>query len=208
MIEPLGGPAYLWPFALAAIGGYLIGSIPFGPLLAHLFGAGDLRRVGSGNIGATNVLRTGRKGLALATLLLDALKGFLPAWLLYRYLGPDMAVLGAAGAVLGHCFPVWLKFRGGKGVATAAGVAFGLTPPVALAALGVFAVVVALTRYVSLGSILGVAAAAPVAYLMGFIQFAELYLLVALLITVRHAANIRRLLSGSENKLTFGRSAP
>ena len=208
MIDPLGGPAYLWPFALAFIGGYLIGSIPFGLLLARAFGAGDLRQIGSGNIGATNVLRTGRKGLAVATLLLDALKGFLPAWLLFRYLGPDMAVCGAAGAVLGHCFPVWLGFGGGKGVATAAGVAFGLTPLVALAALGVFVLVVALSRYVSLGSILGVAAAAPIAYLLGYVQFAELYLLVALLITVRHAANIRRLLGGSENRLTFRRSAP
>ncbi len=206
IVDPLGGPAYWWPLAVAFVGGYLLGSIPFGLLLAKLTGAGDVRRIGSGNIGATNVLRTGRKGLALATLLLDALKGFLPAWLGYRYLGPDIAALAAAGAVLGHCFPVWLKFRGGKGVATAAGVAFGLTPLVALLALAVFAVVVALSRYVSLGSILGILAAAPLAYVMGYVQFAELYLLLAALITIRHAANIRRLLGGTENKLTLGKS--
>ena len=156
IVDPLGGPAYWWP-------------------------------------------------LALATLLLDALKGFLPAWLGYRYLGPDIAVLAAGGAVLGHCFPIWLKFRGGKGVATAAGVAFGLTPLVALLALAVFAVVVALSRYVSLGSILGIVAAVPLAYVMGYIQFAELYLLLAALITIRHAANIRRLLGGTESKLTLGK---
>jgi acyl phosphate:glycerol-3-phosphate acyltransferase len=206
VIDPMGGPAYLWPFAVAFVVGYLLGSIPFGLLLAKLFGAGDVRAIGSGNIGATNVLRTGRKGLALATLLLDFLKGFLPAWLGFRYLGPDIAVLAAGGAVIGHCFPVWLTFRGGKGVATAAGVAFGLTPLVALIALAVFVVVVALSRYVSLGSILALAAAAPTAYFTGYVQFAELYLFLAVLITLRHAGNIRRLLRGSESKLTFGKS--
>jgi acyl phosphate:glycerol-3-phosphate acyltransferase len=206
VIDPMGGPAYLWPFAVAFVVGYLLGSIPFGLLLARLFGAGDVRAIGSGNIGATNVLRTGRKGLALATLLLDFLKGFLPAWLGFRYLGPDIAVLAAGGAVIGHCFPAWLKFRGGKGVATAAGVAFGLTPLVALTALAVFIVVVALSRYVSLGSIIGIIAAAPTAYLMGYVQFAELYLFLAVLITLRHAGNIRRLLRGNESKLTFGKS--
>ncbi len=205
LVDPLGGPAYWWPLALAFVAGYLLGSVPFGLLLAKLAGAGDVRRIGSGNIGATNVLRTGRKGLALATLLLDALKGFLPAWLGYRYLGPDVAVLAAAGAVLGHCFPIWLKFKGGKGVATAAGVAFGLTPLAALVALAAFAAVVLVSRYVSLGSILGVLAAAPAAYAMGHVQFAELYLLLAALITLRHADNIRRLLSGTERR--FGEPA-
>ena len=107
------------------------------------------------------MLRTGRKGLALATLALDVLKGALPVWLAYRYLGPDMAVVAGLGAVLGHCFPIWLKFKGGKGVATAAGVVVALTPLVAAIAIGVFVLVVLATRYVSLGSMLGAIAAAP-----------------------------------------------
>ena len=131
MIDPLGGPAYWVPFIVGFVVAYLIGSVPFGLILTRLAGAGDVREIGSGNIGATNVLRTGRKGLALATLALDVLKGALPVWLAYRYLGPDMAVVAGLGAVLGHCFPIWLKFRGGKGVATAAGVVVALTPLVA-----------------------------------------------------------------------------
>jgi len=203
MIEPLGGPAYWLPYAIAFVVAYLIGSVPFGVILTRLGGAGDVRRIGSGNIGATNVLRTGRKGLALATLALDLLKGALPVWLAYRWLGPDMAVVVGAGTVLGHCFPVWLKFRGGKGVATAAGVVVALTPAVAAIALGVFVVVVLATRYVSLGSILGTIAAAPAAYLMGHVQPAELYLLLALLIVLKHAGNVRRLLQGSEAKFSL-----
>src|SRR5512145_1780203 len=121
MPEPLGGFGYLWPYWAAAIGGYLVGSIPFGLLLTRLAGLGDIRSIGSGNIGATNVLRTGRRGLAAATLLLDGGKGGLAAGLGLVY-GPDMAVLAGAGAIVGHVLPVWLGFRGGKGVATALGV--------------------------------------------------------------------------------------
>ncbi len=197
---------YWLPFVAGFVIAYLIGSIPFGLLLTRLARAGDLRRIGSGNIGATNVLRTGHKGLALATLLLDALKGALPAWLYLRYLGPDLAVVGGLGAVVGHCFPVWLRFAGGKGVATAAGVVLALTPLVGLMILLLFAAVVALSRYVSLGSILAALAAAPLAWLMGFVQAAELYLLLALIIVLKHHANIRRLLAGSESKVSFGRS--
>ena len=109
MIEPLGGPAYWLPYVIAFVIAYLIGSVPFGVILTRLGGAGDLRQIGSGNIGATNVLRTGRKGLALATLALDVLKGALPVWLGGRYFGPDIAVIAGLGAVLGHCFPVWLE---------------------------------------------------------------------------------------------------
>ncbi len=151
MIDPMGGPAYWWPFVAGFAIAYLIGSVPFGLILTRLAGAGDVRNIGSGNIGATNVLRTGRKGLAIATLILDVLKGAMPVWLAFRYLGPDMAVVAGLGAVLGHCFPVWLKFRGGKGVATAAGVVVALTPTVAAVAIGVFVLVVLATRYVSLG---------------------------------------------------------
>jgi glycerol-3-phosphate acyltransferase PlsY len=180
--------------------------VPFGLLLTRLAGAGDVRRIGSGNIGATNVLRTGRKGLALATLALDALKGALPVWLAYRYLGPDMAVVVGLGAVLGHCFPVWLRFQGGKGVATAAGVVLALTPIVAAIAIGVFVLAVLATRYVSLGSMLGAVAAAPGAYLLGHVQAAELYLLLALIIVLKHAGNIRRLAQGTESRVNLHRS--
>ncbi|MGH6897995.1 MAG: glycerol-3-phosphate 1-O-acyltransferase PlsY [Geminicoccaceae bacterium] len=203
MIDPLGGPAYWVPFIVGFVIGYLIGSVPFGLILTRLAGAGDVREIGSGNIGATNVLRTGRKGLALATLALDLLKGALPVWLAYRYLGPDMAVVVGLGAVLGHCFPVWLRFKGGKGVATAAGVVVALTPAVAAIALGVFVLIVVATRYVSLGSMLGAVAAAPGAYLLGDVQAAELYLLLALIIVLKHAGNIRRLAQGSETKLSL-----
>jgi glycerol-3-phosphate acyltransferase PlsY len=202
MIDPLGGPAFWWPFILGFVISYVIGSIPFGLILTRLFGAGDLRTIGSGNIGATNVLRTGRKSLALATLVLDALKGALPVWLGASF-GPDMAIVAGLGAVLGHCFPIWLKFNGGKGVATAAGVILTMTPLAGLLALGVFLVIVTLTRYVSLGSVLAAATASPFAYLLGQVQAAELFLLIGLIIIVKHQANIRRLLAGNESKLSF-----
>src|SRR5918994_638317 len=201
MIDPLGGPAYWLPFLIGFAIAYLIGSIPFGLLLAKAGGAGDVRRIGSGNIGATNVLRTGRKGLALATLALDMLKGALPVWLGYRYFGPDIAVVAGLGAVVGHCFPLWLGFRGGKGVATAAGGVAALTPLVALIVVALFVAIVLLTRYVSLASILGAAAAGPVAFWLGHFQAGELYLALALLIVLKHAGNIRRLLTGTESRL-------
>jgi glycerol-3-phosphate acyltransferase PlsY len=174
MIDPLGGPAYWWPFVMGFVVAYLIGSVPFGLILTRIAGAGDLRAIGSGNIGATNVLRTGRKGLAIATLILDVLKGAVPVWLAGRYFGPDMAVVAGLGAVVGHCFPVWLKFLGGKGVATALGVVLVLAPLAALVALVLFIGVTAITRYVSLGSILGAASTCVVAYLLGHVQAAEL----------------------------------
>lgn len=203
LISPMGGPEFLWPFALAFVVGYLVGSIPFGLVLAKLCGAGDLRQIGSGNIGATNVLRTGRKGLAAATLVLDVAKGWAPVWAGWTWLGPDIAVMAALGCVLGHCFPVWLKFRGGKGVATALGVISALTPWVALAGIAVFAAVVALTRYVSAGSIAGALTAPPLAWALGHVQFAELYVLLAAIVIVKHAGNIRRLLNGTENRITI-----
>src|SRR6185437_6059628 len=131
MPEPLGGFAYTWPYYVAAIGGYLIGSIPFGLVLTRLAGLGDIRAIGSGNIGATNVLRTGRKPLAAATLVLDCGKRAL-AVLVARAWGPDLAALAMIFATLGHVFPVWLRFRGGKGVATAAGALLAYHWPVGL----------------------------------------------------------------------------
>ena len=204
MVEPLGGPAYWWPFAAAFLVGYGLGSIPFGFLLARWSGAGDIRRIGSGNIGATNVLRTGRKGLALATLLLDLAKGGLPTALGYAWFGPDVAVLTGAGAILGHCFPAWLRFRGGKGVATAAGVVLGLTPLVFVAILAAFVAVVAATRLVSLGSLVAAALSPVAAWLIGDPQAAEFYLLVAALVVLKHRGNIGRLLRGEESRVGFG----
>src|SRR5688572_26236869 len=146
---------------LALLLGYALGSIPFGLLLALAAGKGDIRQVGSGNIGATNVLRTGSKWLAAAVLLLDAGKGFLAVWLVGRWL-PEALALGALGAVLGHCFPVWLRFKGGKGVATTAGVCFALGWPIGLGYAGVWLAMLAVTRISSLSG-LSAAVAAPVA---------------------------------------------
>jgi glycerol-3-phosphate acyltransferase PlsY len=204
MVDPLGGPGYWWPLALGLLVGYGLGSIPFGLLLTRWSGAGDIRRIGSGNIGATNVLRTGRKSLALATLLLDLAKGGLPAALGHAWFGPDVAVLAGGGAILGHCFPVWLGFRGGKGVATAAGVVLGLTPLVFLVILAAFVAVVAATRLVSLGSLVAAGLSPVAAWLLGHPQAAELYLLVAGLVVFKHRGNIGRLLRGEESRVSFG----
>jgi len=200
-------PGFLLPLGLAFLAGYLLGSIPFGLILTRLAGAGDIRKIGSGNIGATNVLRTGRKGLAAATLLADLAKGAVPVALAQAWLGPDIAVATAAGAVLGHCFPVWLGFRGGKGVATAAGVMLGLTPLVVVPALAVFIVTVWASRFVSLGSILAALTAPLAGWLLGSYQAAELYALIGLLVIVKHHANIRRLLGGTESRLSLGAKA-
>ena len=207
MIEPLGGPIYWLPFVIAFAVGYLAGSVPFGLLLAKLGGAGDIRGIGSGNIGATNVLRTGRKGLALATLVADIAKGALPTLLAFAWLGPDVAIAVGLGTVLGHCFPIWLRFRGGKGVATAAGVILALTPVVVPIILALFVVVVWATRYVSLGSCLAAIAAPISAWLLGQTQPAELYVALAVVVVGTHHANIRRLLKGEESKLSFSKKS-
>jgi glycerol-3-phosphate acyltransferase PlsY len=184
---------------------YLLGSIPFGYLLVRIFRKQDIRATGSGNIGATNVARSGAKGLGIATLLLDLGKAF-AAVKIAQYLAPgnyDLAVAAAVAAILGHVFPVWLGFHGGKGVASALGVFFALTWPSALAILGVFLVVFLITRYVSLASII----AAAVFPLFGFyfvpfktpIVIAG-FLFIPLLIIVKHHENIRRLISGTESR--------
>ena len=204
MIDPMGGPGWWWPLLLGFLLAYLLGSIPSGFVLTRWAGLGDIRKIGSGNIGATNVLRTGRKGLAIATLLFDLLKGAIPTFIAWRWFGPDMAVLAGAGAFLGHCFPVWLGFKGGKGVATAAGVILGFTPTVMAILLLAFIAVVALTRYVSLASILTAVFAPVVAWLLGEVQPAQLYLLLAVIVVVKHHANIARLLKGQESKVSLG----
>jgi glycerol-3-phosphate acyltransferase PlsY len=198
----------LWPFALGALIAYLLGSVPFGLLLTRAAGLGDIRKVGSGNIGATNVLRTGRKGLAAATLLLDGGKGTFAAWLGFHFGGPDMAAIAALGAVLGHVFPVWLRFRGGKGVATALGVLLGLSWPAGLAACATWLAVAALFRYSSLAALAALLAAPFYAWHLGLPQQGQVMALVFVLSLWTHRANVRRLLRGEEPKIGRKDAAP
>jgi glycerol-3-phosphate acyltransferase PlsY len=184
----------------ALLGGYLLGSIPFGLILAKLGGHGDLREIGSGNIGATNVLRTGNKGLAAATLLLDAAKGTFAVLLAARW-GETAAMLAGLGAFLGHLFPVWLGFRGGKGVATFLGVLIGLYWPAAAVFAATWLLVAFLTRYSSLAALIASAASVVLLALTGQCALAVLFLLLAILLYIRHAANIRRLLRGEETRI-------
>ena len=180
--------------------GYLMGSIPFGLLLTRAAGLGDIRNVGSGNIGATNVLRTGRKGLAAATLLFDALKG-VAAVLIADQVGQLPAVAAAAGAVLGHMFPVWLGFKGGKGVATTLGIMWGLSWPVGAIACAAWLLIAAVFRYSSLAALLSVVIAAIAAWFLTDPRAAMLLTLVVPLVWVRHHENIARLLNGTEPKI-------
>lgn len=200
MPDPISWSQDLPYFAAGFLVAYFLGSIPFGLLLTKFSGAGDIREIGSGNIGATNVLRTGRKGLAAATLALDAAKGFV-AVLIGQYFGPDLAVIAAWGAVLGHLFPVWLKFKGGKGGATALGVGIGLAPILSLYAALTWLVVAFSLRYSSLATLLAIATAPVYAWIMGYHQIAEAFIPLALLVWIKHHANIRRLLKGEETKI-------
>ena len=196
------------PWLVSIPAAYLLGSIPFGYLLVRFFRHQDIRATGSGNIGATNVMRSGARGLGLATLALDLGKAYLAVFLA-KLLAPanyDLAVATAVAAVLGHVYPVWLRFRGGKGVASALGVFLALTWPSALSILGVFIAIVALTRFVSLASI--VAAASLPFFAFHFVAertpiVIAGFLFIAFLIIAKHHQNIRRLLSGTENR--FGR---
>ncbi len=184
----------------AALLGYGFGSIPFGLILAKLAGKGDIRSIGSGNIGATNVLRTGSKGLAAATLLLDLAKGFVPVWLASQWFWQDMGWT-AIFAVIGHCFPVWLGFKGGKGVATNAGVAFGLAWPLGVAYAAVWIAMLAITRISSLAGMTAVVVAAGVAAFMGMTTFAKVLAIIAVLVLWLHRENIKRLMAGTEPKV-------
>lgn len=190
-------PYYIAAFFL----GYLLGSIPFGMLLTRFFDAGDLRKIGSGNIGATNVLRTGRKDLAAATLILDGLKGTAAVLVAYSMWGVDAAVLAGLGAFLGHCFPVWLKFRGGKGVATFIGILLGLYWPAGLCFIAVWIGLAYLFRYSSLSALTASALSPVILWFMDQVQFAELFALLALILWIRHHENIRRLVTGGESKI-------
>jgi len=192
--------------AYALLLGYLLGSIPFGVILTRAGGAGDLRRIGSGNIGATNVLRTGRKGLAAATLLLDALKGALAVWLTARFL-PGEQPLAAAAAFLGHCFPVWLGFRGGKGVATLMGIVLALHWPLGAAYAVVWLAMLALTRVSSLAGMLAAVSAPVAAALDDRFELVLLLLALALIVLWKHGDNIARLLDGTEPRIGSARKA-
>ncbi len=208
---------------LIVIAAYLLGSVPSGYVLVRLFRHQDIRQTGSGNIGATNVLRSGGKGLAAATFLMDMFKGCCAVWLggvLGGLLAPgaapdDMRALAALVAVLGHIFPVWLGFKGGKGVAVGFGVFLVASPWAALAAISIFFVVLALSRYVSLASILGAASFPFFAWWLGRIHvyaertpfFVAVEIVVALLLIAKHYQNIRRLLAGTESKLGANKTA-
>jgi glycerol-3-phosphate acyltransferase PlsY len=214
-------------YLIVAAVAYLLGSIPFGYLLVRIFRGEDIRHTGSGNIGATNVARSGAKGLGIATLLLDALKGGLAVFLalmiahsnhicyekivdVNHYCSAALRLMATAAllAVLGHVFPVWLRFKGGKGVATALGVFCVLFPKAILVALAIFILVVAVTRYVSLGSNLGAIAFPMAAYFMQDADWLSLLLAsgVSLIIIVKHQQNISRLFAGTENRFGAGKS--
>ena len=197
------------PYLLAALlFGYLLGSIPFGLILTKLAGTEDIRTIGSGNIGATNVLRTGNKALAFGTLLGDLLKGTIAVLLAWQF-GPDPAVVAGFGAFIGHCFPVWLRFKGGKAVATYIGVLLGFSFDVVLVFAVVWLTTAFITRYSSLASLLASLAVPVVLYAFGgqlvsamsHVQLAQLFAVFTLLAWVRHHENIKRLMAGTESKI-------
>ncbi|MBY0582410.1 MAG: glycerol-3-phosphate 1-O-acyltransferase PlsY [Sphingomonas sp.] len=195
------GPDYLWAGpALAALLGYCLGSIPFGVILTRLAGAGDLRQIGSGNIGATNVLRTGRKGLAAATLLLDAAKG-LVAVLIAERLFPGHGQVAAAAAFIGHLFPVWLGFKGGKGVATLMGICLALSGPVALLYAVVWLGLLALLRISSVAGMVAALSAPVGAALLGRLDLVALLVGLSALVIWKHRENIGRLIRGTEPRI-------
>ena len=193
------------PYFIATfLAGYLLGSIPFGLIVTKLAGSGDIRAVGSGNIGATNVLRTGRKGLAIATLLGDMLKGTAAVLLANRFTGfaaPEAGLIAGLGAVFGHVFPVWLKFKGGKGVATYIGVLIAVSWPIAAAFGVIWGAVAALTRYSSLSGLLASAATPVLLWFYAGHKAAMMFLILTVLVWVMHRGNIARLLAGTEPKI-------
>jgi glycerol-3-phosphate acyltransferase PlsY len=190
--------------AALSFGGYLLGSIPFGVLLTRWFGAGDLRQIGSGNIGATNVLRTGRKGLAAATLLLDGAKGAVAALLagqLVPQLGDSAPMLAGAAAFIGHCYPVWLRFKGGKGVATLLGLSFAFAWPIGFAFALTWLAAVLVTRISSLGGLIGSLAAPVAAWALGEQGFVTGLAALVVLVFWRHRDNLARLRAGTEPRI-------
>ena len=212
MPDPLGDITYTWPLLAAIVIGYLIGSIPFGLVLTKLAGLGDVRKIGSGNIGATNVLRTGNKGLAAATLLLDGGKGAVVVVLANAFLTQDYAVLAGGGAFLGHLYPVWLKFKGGKGVATFIGVMLAVSWPAGLLVALTWLLSALAFRISSLAALIAAALSPLYIYLLlqaspiseqyyGDLQRIEFSAFMAIFIFLRHSQNIRRLITGNEPKI-------
>ncbi len=201
MPQPIDWSHTLPYYAAAFVFGYLLGSIPFGLVLTRLAGTQDLRSIGSGSIGATNVLRTGRKGLAAATVILDVLKGTVAVLVAHHFGGEDIAILAGLGAFLGHLFPVWLKFSGGKGVATFIGLLIAFVWQGALVFCLVWLVVAVLTRYSSLAAL--VASLVTIAFLWfdRYPQEAELFAVLTVLMWAKHHTNIRRLVAGTEGKI-------
>ncbi len=191
---------------LVCLFGYLLGSIPFGLLLTRIAGLGDIRGIGSGNIGATNVLRTGRRELAAATLLLDGIKGAAAVLIADLLVDQDIALFAGLAAVLGHMFPVWLKFKGGKGVATGLGVLIAAAWPVGLVACAVWLIVAGLARLSSLAALAAFAAAPCAALILEDFGVVKLAFTIAVLVFVRHQANIRRLFAGTEPRIGRGKT--
>ncbi|MGE0736260.1 MAG: glycerol-3-phosphate 1-O-acyltransferase PlsY [Alphaproteobacteria bacterium] len=198
-----------WPLVLAAVVfGYLLGSIPFGLILTRMAGLGDIRKVGSGNIGATNVLRTGNKGLAALTLVLDAAKGAAAVLIARAYHSPDLAAIAALGALFGHLFPVWLKFNGGKGVATALGILLAAAWPVGLAACATWLLTALAFRFSSLAALIAMAMAPVYAWFLDTPLTASLAALIAVIVWLTHHANIARLVAGQEPKIGRTKNPP
>lgn len=191
---------------LVFLGGYILGSIPFGLLIARAAGQGDIRAIGSGNIGATNVLRTGRKDLAIFTLLLDAAKAGVAVLVVRHYFGTELGLLAGGAALIGHCFPIWLRFRGGKGVATFFGFLFASAWQVGLIAGAVWLLSAFLSRMSSLSALMAAVVAPVAAYGLGYVPAAIASVVLGLVIFIRHKDNIVRILNGTESKI--GKKSP
>jgi acyl phosphate:glycerol-3-phosphate acyltransferase len=200
----LSGETVWLPPVAALLIGYLLGSIPFGVILTRITGAGDLRSIGSGNIGATNVLRTGRKGLAAATLLLDALKGAAAVWIV-QAIWPGLGAVAGVAAFIGHCYPAWLRFRGGKGVATLMGIALALSPPVAGIYAAVWLGLLALTRISSVAGMLAAVSAPVSAAWFGRFDIVLALLGLSMIVLWKHRANVERLAAGTEPRIGSGK---
>jgi len=189
------------PILYALVGGYLLGSIPFGLLIARTTGQGDIRKIGSGNIGATNVLRTGRKDIAFITLLLDAGKAGIAALIFNHFFDEPIGFFAGAAALIGHCFPIWLKFKGGKGVATFFGALLATAWPIGLIAGAIWLACAFITRISSLSALAAAGSAPLIAFMMGYTNVAIMSAVMAIIIYIRHAENIGRILQGTESRI-------
>ncbi|MCF6321000.1 MAG: glycerol-3-phosphate 1-O-acyltransferase PlsY [Rhizobiaceae bacterium] len=201
MPDPISWSLALPYFLYAIAFGYVIGSVPFGLIFTRMAGLGDIRKIGSGNIGATNVLRTGNIPVALATVVADILKGTFAYMIVENYYGIDMALMAGLGAFLGHCFSIWLKFKGGKAVATYVGILLPISIKVALIFAMLWITVAALTRHSSMASLIAAMVTPPSLYILGYPQAGELFVLLTIIVVIKHRGNIKRLLNGTEDKI-------